>query len=73
LALLNDVPADDAIVVTALTTVPFCCHADLLTMPRPQLLGVACALNAHLPVALHIDANPTRPDVYIRSAIEILV
>lgn len=73
IALLNDVPADDAVIVTALTTIPFCCHADLLTMPRPQLIGVACSLNAYLPVALHIDLHPARPDAYIRSAIELLV
>ncbi|KAI0055705.1 hypothetical protein BV25DRAFT_1770221, partial [Artomyces pyxidatus] len=73
IALLNEVPADDAVIVTALTEVPFCCHADLLTMTRTHLVGVALKLNTCLPAVLHIDLDPTRSDAYIRGAIELLV
>ncbi|KAA1477821.1 hypothetical protein DENSPDRAFT_744509, partial [Dentipellis sp. KUC8613] len=73
IALLNDLPELDAVVVTALDSVPFCCHADLLSMARPELLAVALRLNARLPVALQIDLSPLRPDAYIRTAIELLV
>ena len=44
----------DSIVLTALPSVPFCCHEDLLTMSRPQLEGVVRALNARLPSRMRI-------------------
>lgn len=70
-ALLNEVADEDAIVVTALDALPFCCHADLCLMPREELQRVAYALNARLPAALRIDTR--LPDRHIRGAIESLV
>lgn len=62
---------EDAVVITALNEVPFCCHADLLIMTHPQLVATARALNAKLPKALHID--DTHTDAFIRHSIELLV
>ncbi|EMD32374.1 hypothetical protein CERSUDRAFT_99465 [Gelatoporia subvermispora B] len=73
IALQNEDLDEDAVVITALRSVPFCCHADLATMPRAALLGVAHTLNAALPAALRIDAGPARSDATIRRAIERLV
>ncbi|KAM5543888.1 hypothetical protein V8D89_002505 [Ganoderma adspersum] len=73
IALQNEDPLEDAIVITALSVAPFCCHADLITMSRTQLLTVAAILNAKLPRALQIDVGPTCSDVAIRYAIELLV
>jgi hypothetical protein len=73
-ALLNeDEDMEETIIVTALDTIPFCCHEDLLTMTRFQLLAVADALNAKLPSALRIDVKPSSTDSFIRSAIELIV
>ncbi|KAH9942672.1 hypothetical protein B0H21DRAFT_750585, partial [Amylocystis lapponica] len=72
-ALQNEDADEDAIVITALNVIPFCCHADLLSMPRAHLLAVANTLNAKLPHALQIDVGPTRSDVFIRNSIELLV
>ncbi|KAG6369282.1 hypothetical protein JVT61DRAFT_15493 [Boletus reticuloceps] len=44
----------DSIVLTALPSVPFCCHEDLLTMTRAQLEAVVRALNARLPRRMRI-------------------
>ncbi|KAI0711754.1 hypothetical protein C8Q76DRAFT_570043, partial [Earliella scabrosa] len=72
-ALQNEDTTEDAIVITALDVVPFCCHADLVTMPRTQLLVVAGTLNAKLPLAMQIDTSPARADASIRHSIELLV
>lgn len=74
-ALQTDDPSldSDAIVITSLNTLPFCCHADLITMTRPQLLTVAGTLNERLPNALKIDTGDGRSDAFIRNSIEILV
>lgn len=73
IALQNEDTAEDAIVITALTTVPFCCHADLVTMNRAALLTVASVLNDKLPHAMQIDISASRPDTSIRHSIELLV
>ena len=72
-ALQNDDDDEDAVVITALSAAPFCCHADLLIMTRPQLVETAQALNAKLPKALHIDISDARADTFIRHSIELLV
>ncbi|KZT06679.1 uncharacterized protein LAESUDRAFT_608538, partial [Laetiporus sulphureus 93-53] len=72
-ALQNEDHDEDAIIITALASVPFCCHADLLTMTRTELLSVAHTLNAKLPRLLQIDVAPARSDASIRCAIERLV
>ena len=73
IALLSEVSVDDAIVVSALTIAPFCCHADLLTMSAPQLTAVARVLNESLPPPLHIKAEPGCPPGQIRVEIEAVV
>ncbi len=72
-ALQNEDTTEDAIVITALDVIPFCCHADLVTMTRPQLLVVADTMNAKLPLAMQIDTLPARSDASIRHSIELLV
>ncbi|KAH9915455.1 uncharacterized protein BXZ73DRAFT_28923, partial [Epithele typhae] len=72
-ALQNEDPFLDAVVITALNTIPFCCHADLVTMKRTELLQVAFTMNAALPHALQIDTDPTCSDASIRHSIELLV
>ncbi|KAI0655047.1 hypothetical protein C8Q70DRAFT_884689, partial [Cubamyces menziesii] len=73
IALQNEDVDEDAVVITALNVVPFCCHADLVTMNRTQLLAVAETLNAKLPLALQIDVGRARSDAFIRNSIELLV
>ncbi|KAK0199620.1 hypothetical protein DFS33DRAFT_1244453, partial [Desarmillaria ectypa] len=73
IALQNEDTCEDAIVITTLDAAPFCCHEDLLTMSRSQLVHVATTLNARLPALLRIDVNLNRSDNYIRNSIEIIV
>ena len=73
IALLSEVSVDDAIVVSALTTAPFCCHADLLTMSAPQLTAVARVLNESLTPSLRINTEPGCPPGQIRGEIETVV
>ncbi|RPD56540.1 hypothetical protein L227DRAFT_476354, partial [Lentinus tigrinus ALCF2SS1-6] len=70
-ALQNEDPTEDAVVITSLNVIPFCCHADLITMSRTQLLDVATTMNAKLPLAMQIDTS--RSDTWIRHSIEVLV
>ena len=70
-AIQNEDTMEDAVVVTSLDKVPFCCHADLLLMNREQLLTAASVLNERLPAVLHIDTD--RTDSYIRNSIEFIV
>lgn len=72
-ALQNDDVEEDAVVITALKVVPFCCHADLLLMSRVELVRVADNLNAKLPVAMRIDTSSNRTDHFIRTSIELIV
>jgi len=73
MALQNEDLTEDAVVITALSTLPFCCHEDLLTMPRNALVGVAESLNTKLPAVLRISTNRTRTDAAIRNEIEFIV
>ena len=63
----------DAIVITTLSSYPFCCHEDLLTMSRSQLVRVAVLLNSRLPVCSQIELADGIPDGHIRHSIERLV
>ena len=72
-ALQNEDPAEDVVVITKLDAVPFCCHEDLLGMSRDKLVAVALSLNAKLPAVLQIDVSHFRPDTFIRHSIELLV
>ncbi|KAJ3757619.1 hypothetical protein EV361DRAFT_773557, partial [Lentinula raphanica] len=72
-ALQNVDDTYNAVVITALEDIPFCCHEDLLTMSRAQLIAVAQSLNAKLPAVMRIDTSDQRTDVFIRKSIEVLV
>ncbi|KAJ3771710.1 hypothetical protein FB446DRAFT_627212, partial [Lentinula raphanica] len=72
-ALQNVDETYNAVVITALEDIPFCCHEDLLTMSRAQLIAVARSLNAKLPAVMRIDTSDQRTDVFIRKSIEVLV
>ena len=71
IAIQNEDVTEDAVVVTSLNKMPFCCHADLLLMNREQLLTAASVLNERLPAALQIHMD--RPDSYVRNSIEFIV
>ncbi|ESK92496.1 hypothetical protein Moror_4444 [Moniliophthora roreri MCA 2997] len=70
-ALQNDDDDEDAVVITTLDILPFCCHEDLVTMSRLELVSVACSLNSKLPAILQIDVSSS--DIFIRNSIEVLV
>jgi hypothetical protein len=70
-AIQNEDVQEDAVVVTSLDKLPFCCHADLILMNREQLLIAASVLNERLPTALQIDTD--RSESYIRNSIEFVV
>ncbi|EGN94536.1 hypothetical protein SERLA73DRAFT_188496, partial [Serpula lacrymans var. lacrymans S7.3] len=72
-ALQTEDPESGAIIITSLAVPPFCCHEDLLTMPRIQLIKVAQALNERLPAALQIPVGTDVSDALIRNSIEVLV
>ena len=73
IALLSEVSADDVVVVSALASAPFCCHADLLAMGTIQLTAVARVLNDALPPPLHINIGAGRKPGEIRTEIETVV
>ncbi|KAJ3739115.1 hypothetical protein DFH05DRAFT_1407928, partial [Lentinula detonsa] len=72
-ALQNMDETYNAVVITALENIPFCCHEDLLTMSRSQLVAVARSLNTKLPSVMRIDISDQRTDFCIRKSIEVLV
>lgn len=63
----------DAIVVTTLPCYPFCCHEDLLTMSRQQLVEVAVLFNSRLPSSRQIEVSDAATNAHIRHSIETLV
>ncbi len=71
IALQNEDTAEDAIVITALDAIPFCCHEDLLTMSHSQLVSVAAKLNDKLPNVLTISLDEDAS--FIRNSIEVIV
>ncbi|KAG5637566.1 hypothetical protein H0H81_004143 [Sphagnurus paluster] len=72
-AIINEDYSEDAVVISVLEDIPFCCHEDLITMSREQIIGVAQALNAKLPSAMEIDTDHVLPTSFIRSTIERIV
>lgn len=62
----------DSIIITSFQRAPFCCHEDLVTMPRPQLVQAAESINERLPKALQIACGDDVEDADIRRAIEVL-
>ncbi|PPQ79463.1 hypothetical protein CVT25_002626 [Psilocybe cyanescens] len=69
---LHDRPLD-AVVVTTLPRYPFCCHEDLITMSRQQLVDVAILFNTQLPKTIQIDHSDWVSAAHIRHCIETLV
>ncbi|KIJ95936.1 hypothetical protein K443DRAFT_312900 [Laccaria amethystina LaAM-08-1] len=63
----------DAIVISTLPSYPFCCHEDLLTMTRAQLIGVAQLLNSRIPPVTRLKVEEDVSDADIRAWVEILV
>jgi len=70
-ALMNE--DADSVIITALKSLPFCCHADLLVMSLDELVSMAEYLNVYLPAVLHIDIRPIRSAIQIRHNIEWIV
>ncbi|THV05263.1 hypothetical protein K435DRAFT_118767 [Dendrothele bispora CBS 962.96] len=71
-------PSIDAIVITSLDILPFCCHEDLCLMSKRELVQVAKTLNNKLPSALKIDLGEedegeNRERRWIRKEIERVV
>ncbi|KAF9069421.1 hypothetical protein BDP27DRAFT_1139886, partial [Rhodocollybia butyracea] len=71
-AIQNIDESHNAVVITALEEIPFCCHEDLLTMSHEQLITTASSLNSKLPNVLQIDIEKAS-DASIRRNIEALV
>lgn len=71
-ALQTTSPSTDSIIITSFQRAPFCCHEDLVTMPRPELAQVAQRINERLPKALQIACGDDVEDTDIRRAIEVL-
>ncbi|KIY73944.1 hypothetical protein CYLTODRAFT_448543 [Cylindrobasidium torrendii FP15055 ss-10] len=71
IAILNEDPTEDAVIVTTFDVVPFCCHKDLLALDRTELVRAALQLNARLPAILSIDIE--RNNKFITDSIEVLV
>ena len=63
----------DAIVISTLPSYPFCCHEDLLTMSREQLIGVAQLLNSRIPPVTRLKVEEDVSDADIRAWVEVLV
>lgn len=63
----------DAIVISTLPSYPFCCHEDLLTMSRAQLIGVAQLLNSRVPPVTRLKVGEDVSDADIRAWVEVLV
>ena len=73
LAIQHDDRPFDAIVVTTLPCYPFCCHEDLLSMSRQQLVEVAMLFNSRLPSSRQIEVSDAATNAHIRHSIETLV
>ena len=73
LAIQHDDHSFDAVVVTTLPCYPFCCHEDLLTMSRQQLVEVAVLFNSRLPSSRQIEVSDAATNAHIRHSIETLV
>ncbi|KAK1227101.1 hypothetical protein PQX77_009934 [Marasmius sp. AFHP31] len=73
IALQNEDPEMDAVVITALDSVPFCCHEELVGMTRDELVEAAEKMNEKLPGVLCVDVGKGVTGRGIRNAIEVLV
>lgn len=69
----EDEDKDDAILITALPSLPFCCHADLILMTRTALISVADHINAYLPSVAQIPVDDGVKSEDIRRIIEEMV
>ncbi|KXN81963.1 hypothetical protein AN958_03371 [Leucoagaricus sp. SymC.cos] len=73
MALQNSDHSIDAVVISTLLKLPFCCHEDLLTMSPDRIVEVAKEMNERLPEALRIDLRGSRNYIDIRREVETLV
>ncbi|KAF9443915.1 hypothetical protein P691DRAFT_619024, partial [Macrolepiota fuliginosa MF-IS2] len=73
MALQNSDHSIDAVVISTLLKLPFCCHEDLLTMTPARIIAVAQEMNERLPEALRIDLSEPRDPIDIRRELERLV
>jgi hypothetical protein len=73
MALQNSDHSIDAVVISTLLKLPFCCHEDLLTMSPSRIVEVAQEMNERLPEALKIDLSQPRDYGDIRRDVEVLV
>ncbi|XP_006456306.1 hypothetical protein AGABI2DRAFT_180981 [Agaricus bisporus var. bisporus H97] len=72
-ALQNSDHSIDAVVISTLLKLPFCCHEDLLTMKPTRVFEVAKEMNDRLPEALQIDLSQSRNYKDVRNEVERLV
>ncbi|KAJ3575007.1 hypothetical protein NP233_g1379 [Leucocoprinus birnbaumii] len=73
MALQNSDHSIDAVIISTLLKLPFCCHENLLTMSPDRILEVAHEINERLPDALKIDLNGACDYIAIRKQVERLV
>jgi len=73
MALQNSDHSVDAIVISTLFKLPFCCHEDLLTMPPTRIVEVAQEINERLPEVFKIDLKEPHDHNGIRRELERLV
>ena len=73
MALQNSDHSVDAVVISTLLKLPFCCHEDLLTMSPTRVFEVAQEMNERLPEVFKIDLKESRDHRGIRREVERLV
>jgi len=73
MTLQNSDHSVDAIVISTLFKLPFCCHEDLLTMPPNRVVEVAQEINERLPEVFKIDLKEFHDHNGIRREVERLV
>lgn len=73
MALQNSDQSVDAVVISTLLKLPFCCHEDLLTMSPTRVVEVAQEMNERLPEVFKINLNEPYDHNGIRREVERLV
>ena len=73
MALQNSDHSVDAVVISTLLKLPFCCHEDLLTMSPTRVVEVAQEMNERLPEVFKIDLKESHDHNGIRREVERLV
>jgi len=73
MSLQNSDHSVDAIVISTLFKLPFCCHEDLLTMSPARVVEVAQEMNERLPEVFKIDLKESYDHNSVRREVERLV